>query len=275
MNKLTTDSPDKMAIPWKQRHSVNTLLYHLDLILHLTRRNFLVRYKGSSLGVLWSLLVPLSQLFVLVFIFGKVVPLNIEAYPAFVLTALLPWQWFSNCLSSAGSLFTGNRDLVRKPNFASFTLVIVDVLVNLLLYLVFLPVLLVMLLKYGRGITIYILVLPLIMMIQAFLTTGLALIIGTLNVFYRDVQYIVTVSLMLLFYLTPVFYRSQNIAGGYRLILGLNPVGVLIDNYRAVLFYGRAPQWFSLFSVGVISAILCWVGYLIYRRFLHEVIDII
>jgi ABC-type polysaccharide/polyol phosphate export permease len=225
--------------------------------------------------VLWSLLVPLSQLLVLVFVFGKVVPLNIEAYPAFVLTALLPWNWFSNCLSSAGSLFTGNRDLVRNPNFAPSILVIVDVLVNLLLYFVFLPVLLVMLMAYGREFTISILALPLIMIIQAVLTTGIALIIGTLNVFYRDIHYIVSVSLMLLFYLTPVFYRSQTIVGNYRMILGLNPVAVLIDNYRAVLFYGQAPQWSLLFSVGFISVILSWVGYLIYRNHLHDVIDTI
>lgn len=275
MKKLTINSSDNMAAPRQRRHTVSTLLYHADLILHLSRRNFLLRYKGSTLGVLWSLLVPLSQLLVLVFVFGKVVPLNIEAYPAFVFTALLPWNWFSNCLGSAGSLFISNRDLVRKPNFAPSTLVIVDVLANLLPYLVFLPVLLVMLLAYGRNMTMSLLALPLLMIIQAVFTAGLTLIIGTLNVFYRDIQHMVTVSLMLLFYLIPVFYRSQAMGESYRIILGLNPVAVLIDNYRAILFYGQAPEWYSLLSVGLISATLCGIGYLIYRSRLHEVIDII
>lgn len=275
MKKLTTGSSDKGGGPRAGRHSANTLLYQADLIWHLTRRNFLLRYKGSFLGMLWSLFVPLSQLLVLVFVFGRVVPLKIEAYPAFVFTALLPWSWFSNSLSSAGSLFISNRDLVRKPNFEPSTLVIVDVLANLLPYLIFLPVLLAMLLTYSRDMTLSLLALPLLMMIQAILTIGLALIIGTLNVFYRDIQHIVTISLMLLFYLTPVFYGSQSVRESYHVIFVLNPLAILIDNYRAVLFYGQPPQWCSLFSVGVISVVLCWIGYLVYRGRLHDVVDII
>ena len=275
MKKMTIDSVNRTAFPWQQRHLVIKLLYHVDLIWHLTKRNFLIRYKGSALGVLWSLLVPLSQLLVLVYVFGKVVPLKIEAYSAFVFTALLPWSWFSNCLSSAGSLFISNRDLVRKPNFEPSTLVIVDVMANLLTYLVFLPVLFVMLLAYGRDMTISLFALPVLMMIQAILSAGLSLIIAMSNVFYRDIQHIVTVALTLLFYLTPVFYRSQATGESYRMIFGLNPVAVLIDSYRAILFYGQSPQWYSLLSVGLVSATLCGIAYLLYRRRFHEVIDII
>lgn len=275
MNLSKLSSVLNMGLARLQHPFTGRWLYLGDLILHLTRRNFLLRYKGSALGVLWSLLVPLSQLLVLAFVFGKVVPLNIEAYPAFVLSAILPWNWFSNCLGSAGSLFTGNRDLVRKPDFEPATLVIVDVLVNLLLYLVFLPILLAILPAYGRPITFSILALPLIMGIQALLTAALALIIAILNVFYRDIQYIVTVSLMLLFYLTPVFYATDHLAGIYRLVLGINPVGILITHYRAVLFYGRMPQWNTLFGVGAFSILFCWIAYRLYRRSLHEMIDIL
>ena len=81
---------------------MNSLAYRLDLILHLVWRDFVLRYKGSVLGVLWYLLPPLTQLLVLVFLFGRVVPLNIEAYPAFVFCGLLPWTWFGTCLGSAG-----------------------------------------------------------------------------------------------------------------------------------------------------------------------------
>jgi ABC-type polysaccharide/polyol phosphate export permease len=264
-----------LSYPRLQRNGDNRWLHLADLILHLTRRNFLLRYKGSALGVLWSLLVPLSQLLVLVFVFGKVVPLNIEAYPAFVFSAILPWNWFSNCLGAAGSLFTGNRDLVRKPEFAPAALVIVDVLVNFLLYLVFLPILLAILLTYGRPITCSILALPLIMAIQALLIIALALIVATLNVFYRDIQYIVTVVLMLLFYLTPVFYAAENITGIYRLVLGINPVGVLVSSYRNVLFYGRMPQWLALCGVGTFCILLCWIAFRLYHRYLPEMIDIL
>ncbi|MDH4231471.1 MAG: ABC transporter permease [Nitrospirota bacterium] len=258
-----------------RKNSVNISAHHIDLITHLVKRNFILRYKGSSIGVLWSLMLPLCQLLVLVFVFRKVVPLNIEDYPVFVFTALLPWIWFSTCLGSAGSLFIGNRDLIRKPDFSPSTLVIVDTLSNLLPYLLFLPVLFLMLFIYSRSMTLSLLYLPLLIMIQGILTAGLGLIIATLNVFYRDVQHIVSVSLMLLFYITPVFYRSQAIAESYRAVFKLNPIAVLIDSYRAVLFYGRVPEWSSLLLVGIISCAICFTGYFIYKRQLHEIIDII
>jgi len=220
-------------------------------------------------------MLPLCQLLVLVFVFRKVVPLNIEDYPVFVFTALLPWIWFSTCLGSAGSLFTGNRDLIRKPNFSPSTLVIVDTLSNLLPYLLFMPILFVMLFIYSRPVTPALLYLPMLIVLQGILTAGLGLIIATLNVFYRDVQHIASVSLMLLFYITPVFYRSQAIAESYRIVFKLNPIAVLIDSYRAILFYGRVPEWSSLLLVGISSSMLCVIGYFIYKHHLNEIIDIV
>src|SRR3972149_3463733 len=116
-----------------------SLTYHVDLIRHLAWRDFTLRYKGSVLGILWSLLPPLIQLGVLVFLFRKVIPLDIEAYPAFVFSGLLPWIWFTACLNAAGGLFIYNRDLVRRPNFKPLTLVAVNTLSNLIHFLMFLP----------------------------------------------------------------------------------------------------------------------------------------
>ena len=254
---------------------MNSSTHHKDLIVHLIKRNFILRYKGSAIGVLWSLMLPLCQLLVLVFVFRKVVPLNIEDYPAFVFTALLPWIWFSTCLGSAGTLFINNRDLIRKPDFSPSTLVIVDTLSNLLPYLMFLPVLFVLLLIYHRAMTLSLFCLPLLMLLQGILIAGMGLAIATLNVFYRDVQHIVSVTLMLLFYVTPVFYRSEAITGSYQALFKLNPVAVLIDSYRAILFYGRVPDWGSLLVVGMVSGTVFVIGYFLYHRQLHEIIDAI
>jgi ABC-type polysaccharide/polyol phosphate export permease len=220
-------------------------------------------------------MLPLCQLLVLVFVFRNIVPLNIEDYPVFVFTALLPWIWFSTCLGSAGGLFTVNRDLIRKPNFSPSTLVVVDTLSNLLPYIMFMPILFAMLLFYSRPLTPTLLYLPLLIVLQGILTAGLGLIIATLNVFYRDVQYIVSVSLMLLFYLTPVFYRSQEIAESYRVVFTLNPIAGLIDSYRAILFYGRIPELSTLLFIGISSGTLCVMGYFIYKHHLNEIIDVV
>src|SRR5262245_22618680 len=134
-----------------------TETYRLDLICHLVQRDFRLHYTGSMLGVLWSVLLPLIQLSVFVFLFSRVVPLDIDNYPAFVFSALLPWTWFSNSLSSAGDLFASNRDLLRRPNFAPATLIVVNTLSNLLTYLVSLPILLGVLVWHGRTLSIAVL----------------------------------------------------------------------------------------------------------------------
>ena len=259
------------------RHQQNPryrqLIYHVDLMCHLVWRDFSLRYKRSALGIMWSLLLPLAQLLVLVFLFQAVVPLNIDAYPAFVFCALLPWAWFSGCLSSACHLFVGNRDLVRHPNFAPTTLMVVNTLSNLIAYLVALPILGLVLVGYGRPLTLLLLLLPVLMLLQGFLIVGLSLIIATLNVFYRDVQHIVTVVLMLLFYLTPVFYRSQSVAAQYQIVYKLNPVAVLVQSYRAIFFYGTAPGWGSLALACVISVAVYGLGRFIYSRQQHDIVD--
>jgi ABC-type polysaccharide/polyol phosphate export permease len=251
------------------------LRHALDLLIHLVWRDFSLRYKQSVLGVFWSLLVPLGQLVVLVFLFQSVVPLNIEAYPAFVFSALLPWTWFSNSLSSACGLFIGNRDLLRHPNFVSARLMVVNTLSNMITYVVALPILLAVLIVYGRPITLALLALPLLMLIQAVLTIGLSLIIATLNVFYRDIQHIVIVALMLLFYLTPVFYRTQAVAEQYQLVYQINPIAVLIQGYRSVLFYGVLPAWGAIVFAAVVSGAVYILGAWIYSRQQHNIIDAI
>ena len=245
----------------------------MDLIWHLVWRDFVLRYKGSVLGVLWSFLPPLAQLLVLVFLFGRVVPLNIEAYPAFVFCGLLPWIWFNTCLNSAGYLFISNRDLVRRPHFNASTLVITNILSNLLHLLLFLPILIVLLAIYNRGVTFNLLFLPLLIFIQLILTMGLGLMIATLNVFYHDVQQIVNVALMLVFYLTPVFYSLQIIPERFQLIYRINPIALLVYNYRRVFFYGSIPDWEQLLVSGGLSLVIFVLGCMVYLRGLNDIYD--
>jgi len=252
---------------------MNNLTYRFDLIRHLAWRDFVLRYKGSVLGILWSLLPPLAQLLVLVFLFGRVVPLNIEAYQAFVFCGLLPWIWFSTSLNSAGYLFVNNRDLLRRPNFPASTLVLTNILSNLLHFLVFLPILVLLLVFYDRGLDLGLVFLPLLIFIQLTLTIGLGLIVATLNVFYHDVQHMVSVAVMLVFYLTPVFYKVQIIPERFQLVYGLNPLAQLIQNYRRVFFYGMMPDWKELLVSGFMSIAVLGIGYWVYRRWLNDIYD--
>jgi ABC-type polysaccharide/polyol phosphate export permease len=252
---------------------MRTLIYQFDLILHLVRRDFRLHYTGSVLGLLWAVVLPLIQLLVFVFLFSRVVPLDIDNYPAFVFSSLLPWTWFSNTIGSAGSLFISNRDLLRRPNFKPATLIVVNTLSNLLAYLISLPILLIVLGLHGRTVTAALLAFPLLLLIQSTLLIGLGLIIATLNVFYRDVQHLTRVTLSLLFYLVPVFYRPQQAGASFSKLLMLNPIAVLIQSYRDIFFYQHVPQWGPLLFAIAICSFIGGLGYLFYSRFQPLVFD--
>ncbi len=262
LNPSLRFSPDKISFR-----------YYLDLTLHLVQRDFILRYKGSVLGALWILVVPLMQLLTLVFVFKKVLPLNIDSYPAFVFTALLPWSWFSNCLNSAGGLFIGNRDLMRRANFPPLILITVNTLVNLLLYLVVLPIVFAMLLVYGHYPGWSLVLFPFLLFIQSILILGISLMIATWNVFYRDVEKITGVVLTLLFWITPVFYKSHAVDQKYQFLFDANPMAVLIKSYRDIMFYSRIPEWDELLIATVVCLAAGFLGYLFYRRQLPDVID--
>jgi lipopolysaccharide transport system permease protein len=250
-----------------------SLGYQFDLVRHLVWRDFVLRYKGSVFGVLWYLLPPLVQLLVLVYLFGRVVPLNIEAYPAFVFCGLLPWTWFSTCLNSAGYLFINNRDMVRRPNFSASALVITNVLSNLFHFLLFLPILIVLLAIYYRGLTFNLLFLPLLIFIQFVLILGLDLMIATLNVFYHDVQQIVNVAVTLIFYLTPVFYTVQIIPEKFQWVYQMNPIALLVYNYRKIFFYGSTPEWHQLLLSAGLSLVIFALGSMVYIRGHDDIYD--
>jgi lipopolysaccharide transport system permease protein len=257
----------------KNTYSRKTRANRLDLLLHLVWREFAVRYRRSAFGVLWSIVPTLIQLLTLVFLFKKVVPLGIDAYPAFVLSGLLPWAWFSNAVTSSSLLFSTHRDLVRRPNFPPSTLVIVNTLVELINYMVFLPVLLAMLLFYDRNLTSALLFAPVLLAIQALMIVGISLITASLNVMYGDVKHIANLAVMPLFYLTPIFYQVQTVGERYQSLFHWNPLAVLIEGYRDAFFYGRVPELGPLLIPATASVALWGIGQFIHRRQLSRLYD--
>jgi ABC-type polysaccharide/polyol phosphate export permease len=246
--------------------------YLRTLTWHLVKRDFHLRHAGSALGVVWSLLVPIAQLSVLSFTFGNIIRMNIDDFPVFVFSALLPWTWFTSSLSSAGNLFFAHRDLIRKPAFPPAALVLVNTLSHLMTFLISLPLLYAMLCWYGRFVPWNPFALLYLLAIQAALIVGLSFVIATWNVFYRDVAQLVGICLSLLFFLTPIFYRPI-VSSEYLALLALNPLVPLINAYRAILLDGASPLWSSVAQTAAISVVICGLGYWTYRRLEPDVVD--
>jgi len=246
-----------------------------DLVRSLVQREFVTSYRRSALGWAWSLLLPLAQLAVLVVVFQYLVPLGIARYPAFVFGALLPWTWFSTSVTQGCGTFIASGDLVRRPGFEPAVLIVASALAGFVSYVLALPILIGMLWVEGRPPGPSLMWFPLLAAIEGVLIVGLGLAVGTLNVFYRDVQYVVGVVVMLLFYLTPVFYEIPATLGAWRGVYLLNPMAALIEGYRAIFLHGTSPDVFPILTAAAVSAVVAVAGYAAYRRAIPDVVDLV
>lgn len=244
-----------------------------DLLRELIVRDMKLRYRGSALGVAWTLLNPLAELLVLLFIFDVVLPLNIKNYGPFLFTGLLVYGWFQTSLTFATGAIVHNRELIRRPGVPSSILPIATVASTLVHFLLSLPILFVLLMIDRIQITSAVLMLPVLIAIQFAFTLSLAYPLATVHVWFRDTQYMLKVALQLLFYLTPVFYEVRTIPPRYRLLYSVNPMVPILEAYRDVLLRGRFPAPVPLVIVSVISAGLLMGGVTVFRRTSHRFSD--
>ncbi|MFV9503313.1 MAG: ABC transporter permease [Oscillochloridaceae bacterium umkhey_bin13] len=242
------------------------LLYIRDLLRELVYRDLRLRYKGSWLGIGWSMVNPLAQILVFTFLFNRVLPLNIPNYTVFVFVGVLAWAWFQNGLISAAGSIVDNRVLIRRPGFPVAILPAVTVATNMIHFLLAFPILLVALVLTGGQLHLGILALPVIMLIQFLLTLGLAYIIAATHVNFRDTQHMLGVIMLLLFYLTPVFYRANAIPEQYQFIYNLNPMAHLLTAYRALLIQGDMPALGPLLVITILALGLLGLGYTYFQR---------
>ena len=242
------------------------LLYLRDLLRELVSRDMKSRYKGSVLGVLWSLMNPLMQLMVFHFIFRQVLRLDIPRYSSFAFSAMLAWTWFQAAMLDASGSMINSRELVKRPGFPVAILPVVAVTTHFLYYLSALPILLLFLLIGGTHLQLMILVLPGILAVQFVLTLSLGYLAAIANVMFRDAHYLLGLALQLLFFLTPVFYDAAAVPQRYQRLYHLNPMVQLVNAYRAILIDGSAPDWWSMLVLALVAILLLAIGLVIFQR---------
>ena len=249
------------------------LLYLRDLLFTLVGRDMKLRYKRSILGLAWSLLTPLAQLAVFYLTFDVLLPLNIPNYPAFLFSGLLVWNWFQGSLYQATSAIVDNRELMKRPGFPAAILPAVTVSSNLIHFLLALPILFIFLLLGGTGLTSAVMALPLVIAIQFILTLSLAYFAATFYVTFRDTQHLLGVLLNLLFFLTPVFYKSSDLPSQYQTLYHLNPMVHLIESYRAILLTGVLPDGIGLLLLTVVAIAILVLGYYVFSKASDHFVD--
>jgi lipopolysaccharide transport system permease protein len=232
----------------------------------LIARDIALRYRGSLLGILWTLLNPLAELLVLLFVFGMVFEVTIPNFPAYLFTGLIVYGWFQTSVNFATLAIVGNRELVMRPGVPLLILPVVSVASNLVHFVLSLPILVGLLLLSDVQMTSAVLALPFLIAIEFVLILGFAYPVATVNVWFRDTQHVLRVALQLLFFMTPVFYDAASVPAKLAWFYQINPLAQMVDAYRAVLLRGTLPDASRLLYLAGVSSLLLICGMAWFRR---------
>jgi lipopolysaccharide transport system permease protein len=254
---------------------INTrnIVYIRDLIVELVRRDMKLRYKGSILGIAWSLLNPLAQLVVFTIIFTWVLPLDIPNYGLFLFCALLPWTWFQTSWTSATETIVEGRALIKRPGFPPGILPVVSITSNLIHFLLALPVLIGFMLIVNVPLTVNVLFLPVLITIQFLVILSISYITAAVHVQFRDTQHLVGVVVLLLFYLSPVFYDMAMVPAQLLPLYALNPLVPLLDGYRAIFLRGDLPNMSALSLLAITSTALLYFSHRFFMRMSYVFVE--
>lgn len=245
----------------------NTARHNLDVITVLAEKDFKIRYRGSVLGFFWSLLNPLAYMVVLTLVFALLFrTANVASFAASVLTGLMIWRYFSVATSQSLMLIIGNPSLVTKVRVSRYVIVLGNNLANLLGASLEFIALFPLLLLLGVTLSIYVIILPVILIMEFLLVYGISLSLSSLSVKYRDFYELWTIALQLGFFLTPLFYDPSLIPSRYQFMYSLNPVTRLIESTRTILLQHSLPTLFDFSVVIGSSGILLLIGFAIFRK---------
>ena len=226
------------------------------------------RYKQSVLGYAWVILNPFFQMLVMSFVFSYIMRVgNLGVpYPVYLYAGLLPWSLFANAIASSMGALTGNAGLLTKIYFPREIFVVSTILAKVIDYFLAASVFVLMMVYYQLPVTWNVLWFVPIFVIQMLFTYGLSLIMSAFNLFYRDIQYVMGLVLMLWMYLTPVIYPVELFPAEYRWIFQLNPLAVIINAYRQVILGGGTPNFVSLSIALGLSLALLYLGFKLFKK---------
>lgn len=242
----------------------DVLKWH-ELLWQMVGREVKTRYKQSVLGYFWVLLNPTAQMLVMSFAFSIImrIPTNAAGnvpYSIFLFVALLPWNLFANSLSSASASLVSSSSLITKVYFPRSILVISTILAKIVDFLFANIVLIIYMIAYRMPVNLNLLWVIPIFFIQQIFTLGLALFFAASNLIYRDIQYLLSLGLLLWMYLTPVIYPADLVPAKYKIIFQLNPMAVIINAYRQTILGNGVPNYTSLLIALLLSFIVLLLG---------------
>lgn len=233
---------------------LNNFMKYRFLLQELVKKDIKLKYRRSVLGLVWTLLEPLLNMLVLWVVFSKLYAKDDALFPVYILTGRLMTQFFSGATKSAMKSIRTNSGMIKKVYVPKYIYPLSSVLSNFVTFLLSLIVLVGVAAVLHVKPTIYVFgaIVPIVLLL--IMSLGFGLILATLAVFFRDLEYLWGVFLTLLFYACAVFYYpSRVIKNGFEWIFKVNPLYCLIQNFRNTVMYGQGFDMYALVFSAVVS----------------------
>ena len=250
------------------------LYNYREMIFSLVKRELRGKYKASFLGFLWSFINPLFQLVVYTIVFSFIMRSGIENFAIFLFVGLIPWNFFSMSVSNGAACVINQQNLVKKIYFPRLVLPIsyvTSMFVNMLLTFI---VIFAVLIFSRHGINIYaIQFLPLVMIIEYILALGFCMLVSSITVYFRDLEYILGIVNMAWMYLTPILYTTDMIPEELRVIFDLNPMTPVVLAYQQILYYKQPPELETLMHAAVVGLVIFGLGVFVFEKIQRKFVE--
>jgi len=255
-----------------------------ELLINLTKRELKIRYRGSVLGFLWTLLIPLFMAAIYVgflrLLAGHGVPL------AEIIIGVFAWQFTVQCVNSGLHSITGNVNLVKKVAVPRFIMPLAATLANTVNYMLTLmvqfPLVLILLYFSGQSMSLACLALPAVLVLHFMFNFSMALFMSASNVYFRDTEHLVNVGLTAFFFMSPVMYNLtfvERTASSYPWLMDvylLNPVAVILTGYRSLLMPDVAFPWIPSAIIAIVACpLLMIIAYKVFQRAQRNFADLL
>lgn len=243
------------------------LYQYRELLKTNVKKEIRGKYKGSFLGVLWSFLNPLLMVLVYAIVFPYIMRVQEENYLIFLIVAIIPWNFFTTVIAQGSITVRMNANIIKKVYFPREILPISVVLSGLVNFMISCIIIFIFLIGSGVGLSWYLLLLPIVAVIEFMLSLGIVFIVSSINIYIKDLEYLVNFIISLLFYGTPILYNINMFEGSFLSnLIKLNPMTHIINAYRDIMYYQQLPNMMYILLVTLISFIIMIIGYYIFKK---------
>ena len=254
---------------------------NLSLIIELAKRDFIERYSGSVLGFVWSFIYPLINILIYMIIFGSLMGARLPGmssvwgYGVYLISGLIPWTAFANTVTRSSTVFLDKKNIIAKIRIDLPKLPVFIVFSETITFVVTLVIFLGILMITGYSFSPYLLLIPVIYLIQQIFAYSLGFFLAIIVVFLRDLKEVVAIGVQIWFWFTPIVYVFEILPPLAQQILIWNPALAFISAYHDIFVLQKMPSFTYLSIVLIISIVLIALDYTIFKKLEKDIRDFI